>query len=64
MIEGHQVLAGGGAQILAQGGNAMDAAAAPSLACCMLVPQSNGIGGYMSAAVVPPTASGRSTPMP
>ena len=65
MIEGHQVLADGGAvaaqqpaaarigaQILSQGGNAMDAAAATSLACCMLAPQSNGIGGYMSAAVV------------
>ena len=65
MIEGHQVLADGGAvsaqqpaaarigaQILAQGGNAMDAAAATSFACCMLAPQSNGIGGYMSAAVV------------
>ena len=65
MIEGHQVLADRGAvsaqqpaaarigaQILAQGGNAMDAAAATSFACCMLAPQSNGIGGYMSAAVV------------
>ncbi|NKB70379.1 MAG: hypothetical protein GKR89_25185 [Candidatus Latescibacteria bacterium] len=65
IIEGHQVLAGQGAvsaqyptaarigaHILAQGGNAMDAASATSLACCMLAPQSNGIGGYMSAAVV------------
>ena len=72
MIEGHQVLADGGAvaaqqpaaarigaQILAQGGNAMDAAAATSLACCMLAPQSNGIGGYMSAAVVLEGSTGR-----
>ena len=72
MIEGHQVLADRGAvsaqqpaaarigaQILAQGGNAMDAATATSLACCMLAPQSNGIGGYMSAAVVLEGSTGR-----
>ena len=72
MIEGHQVLADRGAvaaqqpaaarigaHILAQGGNAMDAATATSLACCMLAPQSNGIGGYMSAAVVLEGSTGR-----
>ena len=72
MTEGHQVLADRGAvsaqqpaaarigaQILAQGGNAMDAATATSLACCMLAPQSNGIGGYMSAAVVLEGSTGR-----
>src|SRR4029450_5956688 len=41
-----------GARVLAMGGNAMDAAAATSVACCMLQPASTGIGGYVCAAVV------------
>lgn len=65
MIEGHEVIskkgavAAGpkeaarvGARILEHGGNAMDAAAATCLACCMLQPQSTGVGGYVCAAVV------------
>ena len=41
-----------GARILEAGGNAMDAAAAASLACAVLAPDKNGIGGYVLAAVV------------
>ena len=41
-----------GARVLEMGGNAMDAAAATSIACCMLQPASTGIGGYVCAAVV------------
>lgn len=41
-----------GREILAAGGNAMDAAAATALACCMLRPSACGIGGYVGAAVV------------
>ena len=72
MIEGHEIVspcgavAAGpeeaarvGARILAAGGNAMDAAAAASLVCCMLAPQSTGVGGYVLAAVVLEGGSGR-----
>ncbi len=41
-----------GARILAQGGNAFDAAAASALASCLLQPQSTGITGYVLCAVV------------
>lgn len=41
-----------GAEILADGGNAFDAAAAASLACAVLEPQSVDIGGYILCAVV------------
>lgn len=41
-----------GAEILANGGNAFDAAAAASLACAVLEPQSVDIGGYILCAVV------------
>jgi len=41
-----------GARILEAGGNAMDAASAASMACCMLQPQSTGVGGYVCCAVV------------
>lgn len=41
-----------GARILAEGGNAMDAAVAAGVACCMLRPNQTGIGGYVCAAVV------------
>jgi gamma-glutamyltranspeptidase / glutathione hydrolase len=41
-----------GAEILAQGGNAMDAAAAAALACSVLEPESVDIGGYILCALV------------
>lgn len=41
-----------GAEILAEGGNAFDAAAAASLACAVLEPQSVDLGGYVLYAVV------------
>jgi len=48
-----------GARILAAGGNAMDAASATSMACCMLEPMSTGVGGYVCCAVVLEGKSGR-----
>ena len=48
-----------GARILAQGGNAMDAAAATSLACCMLHPAATGVAGYVCAALVLEGETGR-----
>ena len=48
-----------GARVLEAGGNAMDAASAASMACCMLQPQSTGVGGYVCAAVVLEGKSGR-----
>ena len=41
-----------GAGILEAGGNAMDAASAACLACAVMSPDKNGIGGYVLAAVV------------
>ena len=65
MIEGTEVLSSTGvvaanpapaarigARVLAAGGNAMDAAVAAGIACCMLRPEQTGIGGYVCAAVV------------
>ena len=48
-----------GARILAQGGNAMDAASAASMACCMLQPMSTGVGGYVCCGVALEGESGR-----
>lgn len=48
-----------GARILEAGGNAMDAASAASMACCMLAPMSTGVGGYICAAVVLEGESGK-----
>jgi gamma-glutamyltranspeptidase/glutathione hydrolase len=41
-----------GAELIAAGGNAMDAAAAAALACCVTRPEMTGIAGYLLAAVV------------
>ena len=41
-----------GARILDDGGNAMDAASAACMACAVMSPDKNGIGGYVFAAVV------------
>ena len=48
-----------GAKILSDGGNAMDAAAATCLACCMLHPVATGLGGYILAAVVLEAKTGK-----
>ena len=48
-----------GARILQAAGNAMDAASAASMACCMLQPMSTGIGGYVCCAVVLEGRTGR-----
>ena len=48
-----------GARILKQGGNAMDAAAAAALACAVMAPDKNGIGGYVLVAVVLEGETGR-----
>ena len=48
-----------GARILKQGGNAMDAAAATALACAVMAPDKNGIGGYVLVAVVLEGETGR-----
>jgi gamma-glutamyltranspeptidase/glutathione hydrolase len=48
-----------GARLLAAGGNAMDAAAATCVACCMMLPASTGIGGYVCSAVVLDGKTGR-----
>ncbi len=48
-----------GVRILEEGGNAMDAASAASLACAVRMPTKNGIGGYVLAAVVLEGATGK-----
>ena len=48
-----------GARILEDEGNAMDAAASACLACAVLAPDKNGIGGYVLAAVVLEGKTGR-----
>ena len=48
-----------GARVLEMGGNAMDAASAASMACCMLQPHSTGVGGYVCCAVVLEGKTGR-----
>lgn len=46
-----ELVARAGARALEEGGNAFDAAAAASLACCMLHPDKTGVGGYLLAGV-------------
>lgn len=41
-----------GQRLLAEGGNAMDAAAGACLACCVLIPELVDLGGYLCVAVV------------
>jgi gamma-glutamyltranspeptidase/glutathione hydrolase len=41
-----------GAEVLEAGGNAMEAAVAAGMACCMLQPHMTGIAGYVCSAVV------------
>ena len=48
-----------GVRVLEMGGNAMDAASAASMACCMLQPHSTGVGGYVCCAVVLEGNTGR-----
>lgn len=48
-----------GAAILAEGGNAFDAAAAACLACAVMQPQQIDLGGYVLAAVLREGATGR-----
>ncbi|MBI3987506.1 MAG: gamma-glutamyltransferase, partial [Lentisphaerae bacterium] len=48
-----------GAAVLEAGGNAMDAAVAASMACCMLRPNQTGIGGYVCSAVVLDAKAGK-----
>ena len=48
-----------GVQILAAGGNAMDAASASALASCMMLPHATGVAGYICSGVVLEGATGR-----
>ena len=48
-----------GARVFERGGNAMDAAAAAAMACCMLRPDMTGVGGYVFSAVVLEGKTGR-----
>ncbi len=48
-----------GARILADGGNAMDAASAAALASCMMRPHATGVAGYVCSGVVLEGATGR-----
>ena len=48
-----------GARILEQGGNAMDAAAAACMGCCMFLPHATGLGGYVCCGLVLEGSTGR-----
>ena len=48
-----------GARILERGGNAMDAAAAACMACCMFWPHATGVGGYVCCGLVLEGDTGR-----
>src|SRR4051812_41190694 len=49
---GHSLGATAGLEILQGGGNAIDAAVAATLALCVVVPGSVGLGGYGGSAVI------------
>ena len=54
-----ELVAGAGARMLEEGGNAFDAVAAAGLACAMVHPDKCGVGGYLLVAVAVEGATGR-----
>ncbi len=52
LATGHPLGAAAGLEILQDGGNAIDAAVAATLALCVVIPGSVGIGGYGGSAVI------------
>lgn len=60
-VNGHAVATAVGHQVLAEGGNAIDAAVAAGLAACIAAPRSCGIGGYGGCATVALAGTGRVT---
>src|SRR5690348_15456731 len=52
LATGHPLGAAAGREILQSGGNAIDAAVAATLALCVVIPGSVGLGGYGGSAVI------------
>ncbi len=52
LATGHPLGAAAGLEILQAGGNAIDAAVAATLALCVVIPGSVGLGGYGGSAVI------------